>query len=343
MTKRAPLSDSDDRFKRFHQIVLEHPRLSGIRTRIRWLIARTECMVAKTEARRLAAMGRPIKADELWILPLIGPSGAMKSTSIAKVTDEILVDPRYPETEIPVLVVSMRDVKNTRDFVAQILDAYGDAGADEILGKTKMNVRKVARQIYNIARTKRTTLLIIDEAHEMLRHDGGKVGRQMASLLKTMVNEGVFSVLVVGTEELQPLFNSREVLNRCVPDHDCDLRPFDIKNKKDCEYFFPFLKMFEDRLVEDGVVDRPLGWVDSIEDCARIFDMSGGNLGTPCRVLFLALERAFRDGRPYLTWDDIEKAFRAYNALLPKKERTFDPFTKGPQKESVAILTSALK
>lgn len=78
MTKRAPLSDSDDRFKRFHQIVLEHPRLNGIRTRIRWLIARTECMVAKTEARRLAAMGRPIKADELWILPLIGPSGAMK-------------------------------------------------------------------------------------------------------------------------------------------------------------------------------------------------------------------------------------------------------------------------
>jgi hypothetical protein len=70
--------------------------------------------------------------------------------------------------------------------------------------------------------------------------------------------------------------------------------------------------------------------------------MSGGILGTPCRVLFLALERAFRDGHPYLKWDDIAKAFGAYNGLRAESERTFDPFPKGPQKESVAVLKSML-
>lgn len=344
MSKRAPLEDSDDRFARFHRIVIEHPKLGGVRTRIRWLMRQTEIKISRTEERRVAARGRPIKADELWLLPLIGPSGAMKSTSIAKVTDEIFADPKYPENTVPVLVVSMRDVKNTRDFVSQILDAYDDAGADEILGKSKLNARKVASKLYNIARKKKTTVLVVDEAHEMLRHDGGKVGKQMASLLKTMVNEGVFSILLVGTEDLQPLFKSSEALNRSLPDHDCDLAtPFDIKSKTDCEYFFPFFQALEDRLVKDGVVSKPLGWVSNIEDCARIYDMSGGILGTPCRVLFLALERAFRDGRDHLIWDDIEKAFKAFNLLRPENERTFDPFNRGPNKESVAVVTRMLQ
>ncbi|MHC2674472.1 hypothetical protein ACVI1J_006635 [Bradyrhizobium diazoefficiens] len=341
MTNGTPLKDAGDRFDRLHQILLEHPRLDGIRTRIHWLMQRTESMIAKTEARRVAARLRPIKTEELWILPLIGPSGAMKSTSIAKVTDEILADPKYSDDQIPVLVVSMRDVRTPKDFVAQILDAYNDAGAEDTL-KGKLNARKVAKKIYNIARTRGTVLLVVDEGHEMLRHDGGKVGDQMASLLKTMVNECVFSILLVGTEALKPLFKSLEALNRAVPDHDCDLRPFDIANRADCEYFFPFLKMLEDRLVEDGVVDRPLGWVDSVEDCARIYDMSGGILGTPCRVLFMALDRAFRAGRPYLLWDDISKAFGAYNQLRPANERTFDPFVKGPRTESVATLSRML-
>jgi hypothetical protein len=120
------------------------------------------------------------------------------------------------------------------------------------------------------------------------------------------------------------------------------LRRFDAKSREDCDYFFPFLKMFEDCLKEDGIVDRTLGWVDSIEDCARFYDMSAGILGTPCRVAFLALERAFRAGRTYLKWDDIEKSFRAFNALRPESERTFDPFTNGPQKETVAVLKSML-
>ncbi|UGX94812.1 hypothetical protein G6321_00006340 [Bradyrhizobium barranii subsp. barranii] len=135
MTNGTPLKDAGDRFDRLHQILLEHPRLDGIRNRIHWLMQRTESMIAKTEARRVAARLRPIKTEELWILPLIGPSGAMKSTSIAKVTDEILADPKYSDDQIPTLVVSMHDVRNPKDFVAQILDAYGDAGAEDALGR----------------------------------------------------------------------------------------------------------------------------------------------------------------------------------------------------------------
>ncbi|MGY4345122.1 hypothetical protein ACVWXM_001586 [Bradyrhizobium sp. GM7.3] len=336
-----PLINMDDRLERFLDITLEHPRLGAIRTRVHWLMRQTETLLKKNEARRLAARGRPIKSEELWLLPLIGPSGATKTTSIRKVTDEIFADPKYPEKDVPVLVVTMRGIKNTRDFISRVLDVYEDAGADDIPIGKKINERRVALAIYEIARKKRTSLLIIDEAHEMLRHDGGKVGTHMASLLKTMVNECVFSILLIGTDELQPLYVSVEAHSRSVPDEDVQLAAFDIAKEKDRDYFFPFLKLLEERMVQDGVVDRPLGWVDCIEDCARIYDMSGGVLGTPCRVVYLALERAFRAGRPYLEWEDIEKAFRSLNRL--RANPGYDPFAEGPRKGTMATLKDALR
>jgi hypothetical protein len=342
MTQAARLADCNERFRRFRKIVIEHPRLGAIRDRIKWIMDQTESVLAETEERRLAAKGRPIKVEELWLLPLIGPSGAMKSTSIEKIVDEIYADPKHPDDNIPVMVISMRDVKNTRDFVSQILEAYGDAGADDVLSSKTMNARKVALAIYHIARKRGTLILIIDEAHEMLRHDGGKVGRQMASLLKTMVNECVFSIVLLGTEDLVPLFKSHELLNRSLPDADVHLGAFDIEKQAEREYFFSFLQLLEDTLKEDGVVSRSLGWVESIEDCAKMFDMSGGILGTACRMLFMALERAFRAGRSYLEWKDIETAFRAFNRLRPESERTFDPFPNGPKKKTIAILKVAI-
>jgi Bacterial TniB protein len=142
--------------------------------------------------------------------------------------------------------------------------------------------------IYFIARERQTLILIVDEAHEMLRHDGGKVGRAMAMLLKTMVNEGVFSIVLLGTEELLPLFHSTpeqpsELRSRCVPDEEVTLAPFGIKKERDRGYFFKFLKRLEVKMVEEGVVDRALGWVDSIEDRAKVYDMSQGSSIAGCR------------------------------------------------------------
>ena len=59
----------------------------------------------------------------------------------------------------------------------------------------------------------------------MLRYDGGKTGKSMAMLLKTMVNEGIFSVVLVGTEEMLGLFRSKELKSRTVADEDATLRP----------------------------------------------------------------------------------------------------------------------
>ena len=182
-------------------------------------------------------------------------------------------------------------------------------------------------------------ILIIDEAHELLRHDAGKIGKSMVLLLTCMLNEGVFSIVLLGTEEfLQLLDISSELKNRCVPDEDVTMNACDIRKAEDRIYFFTFLKRLEDQIFKAGVVDRPLGWVDSLEDRAKLHNMSQGIPGVACRILRLALECAFRAERKWLEWNDVEAAFRAFNRN--HKKPGFDPFANGPQRETLARLKS---
>jgi AAA domain len=330
------IQSSIERARVFDEILIEHPRLGKIRDKILWLLADAGGVVAVNEARRAAAKGRPIKNKELWVLPIVGPSGAMKSTSIGKVIDEINADERFPADDIPVLFVTMRGVKNVRAFLTVILEHYGDAAKEVMPGSGPIDVQVVARGVYHAARTKRTLLLVIDEAHEMLRYDGGKTGKSMAMLLKTMVNEGIFSVVLVGTDEMLGLFRSKELKSRTVADEDVTLRPFDIEKAADRTYFFKFLQRIEDEMVKISVVDEPLGWVSTLEDRAKIYDMCEGVPGIACRVLRMALERALRSGRTSIEWPDFESAFRAFNAT--EERPLFDPFANGPKKETLGRL-----
>lgn len=340
MLRSANVTDGVERMRRFRKIILEHPRLKKIREKLIWLLATTEALVDDNEARRKAAKNRPIKLEELWCLPIIGPSGAMKSTSIRKIVDEINADESIPEDDIPVVVVSMREVKNTRAFLGVILEHYGDAAKDVVAKSGSVDAQMVARAIYHIAREKRTLVLILDEAHEMLRHDGGKLGKQMAMLLKTMTNEGCFSIVLLGTDELLQLFHiSKELRNRCVPDEDVNLGAFDIAKAEDRKYLFKFLRRLDDAMVEHGVVERRLGWVDSLEDQAKIYDMCEGILGIACRIMLMALERALREGCRSVEWKHLESAFRAFNNI--QKKPGYDPFAKGPQNETVGRLKAA--
>ncbi|MCA1436781.1 ATP-binding protein [Bradyrhizobium sp. BRP20] len=334
--KSTDIQAGIDRLAKFDEIIIEHPRLAKIREKVTWLLGNTASVVTANEARRATSRGRPFKKRELWVLPIVGPSGAMKSTSISKVVDEINADERFPEGDIPVLLVTMRGVRNARAFLTLVLEHYGDAAKEVLPGSGPINAQVVARGIYHLARQKRTLLLIIDEAHEMLRHDGGKTGHSMAMLIKTMVNEGIFSVILVGTDEMLGLFRSKELKSRTVADEDATLRPFDIKKEADRRYFFRFLQRIEDEMVQRGVVDEPLGWVSSLEDRAKMFDMSGGVPGIACRVLRMALERALRKGRTSVTWEDFESAFRAFNST--ELREAFDPFANGPHKSTLGRL-----
>jgi hypothetical protein len=360
-TDRFSEDDIVDAQALFDEIRLKHPRLDQIRSCTRSLLASTRKVIARNEQRRAAAKGRPIKLEELWVLPIVGPSGSMKSTSMSMVIDEIYQDKDMPEEDVPILIVTMRGVKNPKAFQAAILERLAPKQASELRSQKAAGYHEdvVNEAIRVQARKRNTAVVVIDEGHSILIYDGGKLGQQMARCIHGLVNEGIFSVIIMGTDKLDRLFKMDDELKsrKVPPDQEADLKVFDVTKAEDRSYFFGFVDRLENQMVAKKVVSKKLGLVRSLEGRAILFDMTGGVLGTVSRILRLAIRRAMQNGRDYLEWNDVEICFQTWNGTESKddkdrsrknkteefKEPGYDPFKRGVRESTFAAVKADKK
>ncbi|CAL8969085.1 hypothetical protein RHODGE_RHODGE_03525 [Rhodoplanes serenus] len=323
-----------ERLDRFRSILIPHPRMKLVKQRLLALRAETMSAAAANERRVAVAKGRPVKLEEFWILPIVGPSGATKSKSMSVVVDEILADPNLSDDEIPVLVVTLKSsIKSTRALQAAILEAYGDPSASDVLVSRSYNEARINREIGRIAKEKRTFVVVLDEAHNLLIDAGINTARSMAGALKSLVNDAVFSIAILGTDKMLPLFTAEPEL-RSRRKETISLTAFDIAVKEDRQYFFGFAAKLERKMLDDGVVDAPIGLVESVEARAILYDMTGGVIGLISRILRLALQRAFEKDRTTPDWNDIEASFRSWMELSDD-EVFYDPFAKGARPDTL--------
>jgi hypothetical protein len=155
----------------------------------------------------------------------------------------------------------------------------------------------------------------------------------MAAALKSLVNDGLFSLVLLGTEEVTELFRRSSELSSRLKDA-VHLGRLKIEFSDDRDYFFGFVAYLEESMVKNGVIDRRIGLIDDISARAAVYDMANGVVGIVPRILRIALELAFSDpegGRGYLTWDDVRSGFRGWarsqiNELGKLPNELIDPF-----------------
>nr|WP_314260789.1 AAA family ATPase [uncultured Devosia sp.] len=277
----------------------------------------------KYQSRLEAARGAPIKAEELYLLPVIGPSGATKSRSLKLFTDTILEDPDLEPGEVPILVVTVKSsVKSTRHLQAAILLAFGDVGAaSEVLNTRSYVEARVNLDLLQKARAKKTRIVILDECHTMIQNAGPVHLENIANALKSLVNDGLFSLVLVGTDRVRRLITFKE--NHSRQKRIVDFGAASLDDADDVTYFMQFVGRFERELVTAQVIDEPLNLIADVATRALVFDMAQGVVGTVVRFLRLALEESFDNDEP-MDWNHIAKAFRAWNRGLEKPGK--DPF-----------------
>jgi len=328
----------DERRRRldaFDEILIPHPRLKEIRQRTLDLIDDTEAAIKRNERSGKALRGGvKVKPEELLVLPIIGPSGATKSTSMEEVVAEIGSNPNLEDEEVPVLHVTLdQNTRGPKQLQVQILEKFGDPGADSVAKSVQYSAGVVNESIREIARRRKTRVIVLDEAGNMLTNAGDGVTKNMAKAIKGLVNQGIFSVILMGTEEVRRLFANSELQSR-----NCgtiDLGAFDIKSKDDRRYFFTFVDDFEKRMLKDGVIDRPLGMVGDVESRATIYDIAGGIIGIVPRILRQAVDRMASNGRGWLDWEeDVGPAFHGWNMAQEPARRHHDPFGESGAKIS---------
>ena len=101
------IDNQDDRLDAFDAILIPHPRIDLVKTRVESLMRQTKRVIARNEERSEKAGGRSIKLEELWALPIIGPTGATKSRTLSMFVDEIVQNKNLADGQSPILTVTI--------------------------------------------------------------------------------------------------------------------------------------------------------------------------------------------------------------------------------------------
>jgi hypothetical protein len=342
--QKPPASQLRAKLKR---MVVKNRRLDMIEDRVLEMLADTEVLVADDLLREKEAdeHGQSITYTELWALPIIGRSGSTKTTSMESVAEKLK---KARKTRTPVLMVKCRSSTRTaKQLQLQILEAFGDPQAECFQRQVSTFSHKAAMDaIRKVARGAGTHIVVLDEAHNMLGRDKRTNARTIATAIKSLVNDGVFSVVVMGTTDADLLFEIDEELNNRKFDR-ISLEQANLNDPQDYDYFFKFVGRVEREMILEGIIDQPIGLVDDANSRAIVYDLSDGVVGVVSRVLMLALRISQRDGRGTITWDDIKQGFWIWKADQKDEDgkrigNIHDPFTsntKPTTREAIRMMS----
>jgi hypothetical protein len=332
--------DRRRRLDAFDSILITHPRLDMVRRRVRNLMDDTRARIEKNDA-LIKELGEGVSIEHLWVLPIIGPSGATKSKTLGTVVQEILRAYQGAEDDVPIQVVSIRtSTKRPKNLQAQIFEAYGGNEADVINGAKPYSESSVNKDLRQVARDRRTPVVVLDETHNMIIDGAYKSTKAMAKAVKSLLNDGVFSIVCAGTEAMTQLFDIDDEFAGRMKDP-IDFGKFEISEQEDRDYFFNFVGELEGEMLARKVIDKEIGLLDTVKARASVYDFAGGVIGSVHRVLRTSLENALDDERGWIEWDDIARSLRARNKVSKKAKDAviyYDPFKEGVKKDTQRIL-----
>lgn len=149
-----------------------------------------------------------------------------------------------------------------------------------------------------------TELLIIDEAHE-----GGKgsaFGPSITAELKTLLNWGHVSIVLLGTQKAEALVRKDEefVMRTMAP---CRLGALEWADDEDRELWIEFLTGLDAEMQRIGIVGEATGLADE-QLALALWQACGGVIGQLMKVVMLALRVAIHDDRNFVAVDDLALA-----------------------------------
>lgn len=330
------------RIDAFKSIIIPHPRLKKVRQRVLNLMDDSRAIMARNQ-QSIKTYGKGAPIEHMYILPIIGPSGATKSKTIGEVVKFILDTQKLDDNDVPILLVTIRtSTKSPRFLQAQILEAYDDNSARIVISSRDYSETQVNADIRDVALSRNTPIVVFDETHNMIIKNALPSTQAMAKAVKSLLNDGVFSIVCLGTPQMAQLFAADGELAGRMKDP-INFGKLRIGDAEEREYFFKFVSDLEDAMLAKRVIDREIGLLNSPKRRACIYDFADGVIGGVHRVLETALDGALEDERGYIDIDDIARSIRAKN--LAAKMRAgddavvyYDSFKDGPKARTLAVL-----
>ena len=298
-------SPLEARMARFQRIFIGHPTLNLVIEHLNW-------------RRKLLKVG----GDPRGIMVLAPPDGG--KTSLMTHLAELLPAKEYREqlsdgswitgTEFPCICITCPSPCNVPEMGKAILEG---------LNSPLAFARKSARQtcdVINQLKLARTTMLVIDNAHDIPEQRGPVGQYNILSSVRDIIEEARVIVVMLGTDITETILLSNPQLHKRIP--------------------APLRLGFYDVGTPDGL-SRALRMLDALDEWLPFAEKSNlgtgklgyglacagdGKIGTCCTILRGAFSYAVESGREYLTIDDVTKS---YGQLYLDYAGAVNPFDDG--------------
>ncbi len=308
----------------FRKFRILHPRLLRIGEEIDTLRR-----FGRQARKEWEASGRNGARPPQKFLPIIGPSGTGKSTSINHYIETAASLERYVPDARPFLHITLSAKATTKTLASDILEAYQDPDFER--GTATRLLRRVSNHI-DVARTE---AMALDEIHHLINSDnamnargGGKTAWSVTETIKRMLIHGACPFILLGTEQATPLLlkNPQFKQRSYAP---IILGPLDVSIPDEREMFLDHCAGFDMKLVEHGIFTTLSGLVAG-DVPACVYEVSQGIIGTASNLFETATVLALRRGDDAVCRNDLSDAVRTW--AIPLGIIDHNPFELGPRR-----------
>ena len=231
---------------------------------------------------------------------LIGGSGDGKTRLLRKMVSEPWAQSDLTgktEDIIPVKYVEVPSRVTPRELVKTLLEAFGEQAS------ARQSAEDIIDDLVPLFQGVGLRLLLLDEAHWLMKSKSQEVREANAEFLKSLLNRTGVSIVLAGMEELDLLHNRfhtqmrRRLLGKIV------LRPYRWASVAERKWFIAILKKYENAID----LPKPSG-LGEVEIARRLYLVSRGSLGVVVQYLNNALEIADARRGSSITREDLSAA-----------------------------------
>jgi hypothetical protein len=315
---------SDDeiarRISEFEKIRHPHKQLSEIHRALN--LARAEVRQSRADAieRRQRHPEVTIKANPLPLISVFGPSGTAKSHIIKTYYEEVCVQENWAKGKRPVFDFELSVDANKRQLQVDALTSLGDPDPE------KGNESALRRRVSKLAEKQEIELGLADEIQHVVASDTGKSTKSVGDAVKKILNTGIFSMALFGTDKAIRIFDSgEEVAQRS--DWRFELSGLDSESQKDRTLFIEFLRTFRTGIEQRGVL-RSATTLEAMETVGNLFLQTGGRLGLSQRIMKASVRVALERGASVLLPAHFAIAIARGKKLFGLKENVFEDYAE---------------
>lgn len=308
----------DEKLKCFSERIVLHPEYTKALEKIN--------QSSNTTARR----GEPSS------LLLTGESGTGKSTVCLSSlnqfgTPEIIKEPNGTFKTVPAFYCSLPAASTIKNLTIRMLQELGstDTNGDNV---------SLTYKLVMLLKTCRTKHIFLDEFDNLLSKGAEKSRRSVCDWVRTLLNETLVPITLVGLPVCAEIVNDHPQLSRRYPYRHI-MNPFNYASIDQASALSKTLNALGDAIREIGNFDNHIN-ISSEHPITAIYLATGGNMNSIRILLHEAFESALLRNDGSFTIEDLACAFESIN-ISTAKHTSKNPFRMCP--DSLKKLISGAK